>query len=100
MRQSVAGKWRLGGLTFVVHLQTEMTCFSSCFSATKYTFLRCEIPICNKCSIFEENEDYQGWVAGKSVAFCEPRAKEAGQDVTIAEDNGTVLLKETIDPEK
>ena len=50
--------------------------------------------------MFEENEDYQGWVAGKSVAVCEPCAKEAGQDVTISEDNGTVLLKKTTDPKK
>ena len=41
----------------------------SCFGTTKYTCLKCGIPIFNKCSIFEEDEDYHGWVAGKSVAF-------------------------------
>ena len=27
--------------------------------------------ICNKCSIFENDEEKPGWVAGKSVAYCE-----------------------------
>ena len=37
------------------HSVMEM-CFS-CFMNTKYKCLRCELPICNKCSVFEENED-------------------------------------------
>ena len=37
----------------------------SCFMDTKYKCLRCELPICNKCSVFEENEDVEGWTAGK-----------------------------------
>ena len=45
----------------------DMSC--SCFGATKYSCLKCKIPICNKYSIFEEDKDYHGWVAGKSVAF-------------------------------
>ena len=45
-------------------------CFS-CFMNTKYKRLRCELPICNKCSVFEENEDVEGRTAGKSVAYCE-----------------------------
>ena len=51
------------------HSVMEM-CFS-CFMNTKYKCLRCELPICNKCSVFEENEDVEGWTAGKSVAYCE-----------------------------
>lgn len=39
------------------------------FSTTKYTHLKCNIPVCYKCSIFEDNEDYHGRVTGKSVAF-------------------------------
>ena len=39
------------------------------FSTTKYTHLKCNIPLCYKCSIFEDNEDYHGRVTGKSVAF-------------------------------
>ena len=29
------------------------------FMNTKYKCLRCELPICNKCSVFEENKDGQ-----------------------------------------
>ena len=42
----------------------------SCFMNTKYKCLRCELPICNKCSVFEENKDVEGWTAGKSIAYC------------------------------
>ena len=51
------------------HSVMEM-CFS-CFMNTKYKCLRCELPICNKCSVSEENEDAEGWTAGKSVTYCE-----------------------------
>ena len=49
---------------------------SSCFANTKYTCLKCQIPICNKCSTFEENEASDRWTAGKCVAYCEPCFKE------------------------
>lgn len=45
---------------------------SSCFTNTKYVCIECRIPICNKCSIFEINEDTGGWTAGRSVGLCEP----------------------------
>ena len=48
----------------------EMCC--SCFMNTKYECLKCKIPICNQCSVFEENEEVDGWKAGSSVAYCEP----------------------------
>ena len=54
----------------------ELDMCSSCFCSTKYTCLKCEMSICNKCSIFEANEDTPGWVAGKRVGFCEPCAKD------------------------
>ena len=38
---------------------------------TKYKFLRCELL---QNSVFEENEDVEGWTAGKSVAYCEAKA--------------------------
>ena len=44
----------------------------SCFMNTKYECLKCKIPICNQCSVFEENEEVDGWKAGSSVAYCEP----------------------------
>ena len=48
----------------------EMCC--SCFMITKYECLKCKIPICNQCSVFEQNEEVDGWKAGSSVAYCEP----------------------------
>ena len=45
------------------HSVMEM-CFS-CFMNTKYIFLRYKLPICNKCSVFEENEDVEGLKVGK-----------------------------------
>ena len=47
----------------------EMCCF--CFMNPKYKCLRCDLPICNKCSVFEEKEDVEGWTAGKSVEYSE-----------------------------
>ena len=44
---------------------------SSCFANTKYICIVCRIPICNKCSVFENNEDTDFWTAGKSVGHCE-----------------------------
>ena len=38
----------------ISHSVMEM-CFP-CFMNTKCECLRCELPICNKCSVFEENE--------------------------------------------
>ena len=40
------------------HSVMEMCC--SCFIKTKYKCLRCELRTCNKCSMFEENEDIEG----------------------------------------
>ena len=37
---------------------------------TKCKCLRCELPTCNKCSVFEENEDVEELTAGESVAYC------------------------------
>ena len=45
----------------------EMCC--SCFMNTKYECLKCKIPICNQCSVFEESEEVDGWKAGSSVAY-------------------------------
>ena len=32
----------------------------SCFINTKYKCLRCELPTCNKCSVFKQNEGVEG----------------------------------------
>ena len=50
----------------------EDSCMS-CLGTTKYCCLRCKFPLCNKCSVPEENEETPGWKAGKSVAYCETK---------------------------
>ena len=47
------------------------------------------MPICNQCSVFEENEDVEGWRAGRSVAYCEAcdtELKRATQGLTLSEE--------------
>ena len=61
----------------------------SCFMDTKYECLRCKIPICNQCSVFEENEDVEEWRAGRSVAYCKAcdrELKRAMQGLTLSEE--------------
>ena len=61
----------------------------SCFVDTKYKRLRYELPICNKCSVFEENEDVEGWTAGKSLAYreaCDRDLKRATPGLTLSEE--------------
>ena len=62
---------------------------SSCFMDTKYECLRCKIPICNQCSVFEENKDVEGWRAGRSVAYCKAcdrELKRATQGLMLSEE--------------
>ena len=70
-------KMALWRKTLSASTEEENMC-SLCFCVTKCKCLKCEMSICNKCSIFETNEDTPGWVhvAGKRVGFCEPCAKD------------------------
>lgn len=52
---------------------------SFCFATTKYSCLHCAMPICNKCSVFEDNEEASGWAAGKRVGYCEPCNEQLGR---------------------
>ena len=76
------GAWRA---KLSVTSSSEADMCSSCFRTTKYKCLKCKIPICNNCSIFEEDEDSPGWMAGTSVGYCEPchGAKDAMKAVNI-----------------
>ena len=75
----------------------------SYFDTTKYTCLKCSNSVCNRCSVFQE-EETPGWQAGKSVAFCiacvkedqdsstssgRSLAKNSGRKVT--EDDGKIM---------
>ena len=44
---------------------------SSCFADTKYVCIDCCMPICNNCSTFKNDDDTDGWRAGRSVGHCE-----------------------------
>ena len=43
---------------------------SVCSDPTNYHCIACKVPLCNICSIFEEDEENPDWKAGKSVAYC------------------------------
>ena len=63
---------------------------SSCFADTKYVCIDCRMPICNKCSIFENDEETDGWTAGRSVGHCQPcfNAKKLLEDSQTENDDG------------
>ena len=63
------------------HEDDEDSCMS-CLDTTKYRCLRCKFPLCNKCSLPEENDEIPGWKAGKFVAYCVPCSKEAFEQGT------------------
>ena len=65
----------------------EDTCFS-CFATTKYSCIKCGHSVCNRCSVFQEDEETPGWVAGKSVGYCIPCEKEEGATTTVSTKNG------------
>ena len=47
------------------------------------------MPICNQRSVFEENEDVEGWKPGRSVAYCEAcdrELKRATPGLTLSEE--------------
>lgn len=43
---------------------------SVCFCDMKYVCIDYKIPICNRCSDLEFNEDIEGWIPGKQVGYC------------------------------
>ena len=55
----------------------EDMCYS-CFATTKYSCIKCGHSVCNRCSVFKDDEGTPGWVAGKSVGYCISCEKEEG----------------------
>lgn len=41
-----------------------------CKNITKYKCINCHSSACNKCTLFEENEEATGWQIGVSVGYC------------------------------
>ena len=58
----------------------EDMCYS-CFATTKYSCIKCGHSVCNRCSVFKDDEGTPGWVAGKSwdIASLVRRKKEPVQ---------------------
>lgn len=55
----------------VIFVDDSKNMCSFCFINIKYVCIECRISICNKCFIFEINEDIGGWTVGRFVGFCE-----------------------------
>lgn len=55
----------------------EDMCYS-CFATTKYSCKKCGHSVCNHCSVFKDDEETPGWVAGKSVGYCIACENEGG----------------------
>ena len=58
----------------------EDMCYS-CFEATKYSYIKCTNAICNRCSAFESNKEFPGWIAGEAVGYCLPCKQE--EDIEV-----------------
>ena len=43
---------------------------SVCCSSTKYRCITCNVLVCNRCAIAEEDEFKEGWIAGRQVGYC------------------------------
>ena len=41
-----------------------------CGEITKYKCIACNLPVCNRCTVFEGNEETDGWCSGISVGYC------------------------------
>ena len=69
-------------------------CFS-CEEITKYRCLTCSMPACNRCTVFEEDEEVEGWRAGMCVAYCnachmaklQEQASETSTSTSLYEDS-------------
>ena len=67
-----------------------------CFKTTKYTCLDCGLHFCIPCSVFEEDEEVPGWMAGRCVARCDACFRELLEEIG---DRGDQVVKERQTPE-
>ena len=44
-------------------------CCSVCNTQTNYKCIQCSGTVCNRCTVFEENEEVDGWQEMKSVGY-------------------------------
>lgn len=49
---------------------------SGCTRGTKYSCIKCKIPICNLCCEPEVDEEVDGWISGKFVGYCYPCSRK------------------------
>ena len=41
-----------------------------CEQITKYKCITCSAPVCNRCTVIEDDEEVDGWCAGMCVGYC------------------------------
>ena len=64
--------WFVGPTKAILNMASgQQHCFV-CGLETKYTCILCAVIVCNRpdCSVPEENDERDGWIANKSVAYC------------------------------
>ena len=70
-----------------------------CLDETNYICLKCDLPVCNKCSTYENNEEAVGWMMGRSIGYCsachkpEPKGKAIERNESKCKANKTVKGK-------
>ena len=64
----------------------DLTECSSCKRGTKYSCMKCKIPICNLCCQPEFDDNVKGWLSGKQVGYCYPCSRELNWKRKFLED--------------
>ena len=77
-------------------MASTSTACNVCFKTTKYTCLDCGLHFCIPRSVFEEDEEVPGWMAGRCVARCDACFRELLEKIG---DRGDQVVKERQTPE-
>ena len=72
----------------IFNMASRETACSLRGSATKYSCIHCNEPICNRteCSVPEMNDEIEGWVVNKSVAYCRDCSFRPGEKTVTGDD--------------
>ena len=84
-----------GAHKIIFNMAAEQQPCCVCGLITKYSCILCVRRICNRpeCSVPEQNDDIDGWVANKSVAYCRDCNFQPGETVEQVEDEGDDFTK-------
>ena len=64
----------------------DLTACCSCKRGTKYSWMKCKIPICNLCRQPEFDDNVNGWLSGKQVGYCYSCSRKLNWKRTFLED--------------